>query len=59
MFGGAARLNFQAELLELGVPYMTVLASLFESWRLRGENCLETCRPMPIASQQSAAAPAS
>lgn len=117
----AARLNFQAELLDLSVPYvcaclpqsvlckrlvrfeaelftfveypevpsennaaersvrprviarkisggtrssegsktMSVLASLFETWKLRGENALEACRAMLIASQKLAEVPAS
>lgn len=119
--GEAARLSFQAELLELAVPYVNcclpqsvlckrlvafeaelftfvehpqvpsennaaersvrprviarkisggtrssegskttaVLASLFETWQLRGENALEACRQMLIASQKPADAPAS
>ena len=116
----AARLNFQAELLELAVPYvdaclpqsvlckrlvqfeaelftfveypfvpsennaaersvrprviarkisggtrsaagsktMAVLSSLFETWRLLGQDCLAECRQMLIASQQPQAQPA-
>ena len=42
-----------------GSKTMAVLASLFETWRLRGEDCLEACRQMLIASQRSAPAPAS
>jgi len=34
-----------------GSKTMAVLASLFETWRLRGENGLEACRAMLIASQ--------
>jgi transposase len=42
-----------------GSKTMVVLASLFETWRLRGENALEECRKMLIASQQPTEAPAS
>jgi transposase len=44
-----------------GSKTMAVLASLFETWRLRGENGLEACRAMLIASQKPkpAVAPAS
>ena len=42
-----------------GSSTMAVLSSLFETWRLRGVNCLEACRKMLIASQQPKAAPAS
>ena len=42
-----------------GSKTMAVLASLFETWRLRGEDCLQACRLMLIASQQPQAAPAS
>lgn len=42
-----------------GSKTMAVLASLFETWRLRGENGLQACRAMLIASQQPKAAPAS
>lgn len=35
-----------------GSKTMAVLASLFETWRIRGENALEACRQMLIASQQ-------
>src|SRR5207245_10217967 len=41
-----------------GSSTMAVLSSLFETWRLRAENCLEACRKMLIASQQPKAAPA-
>lgn len=37
-----------------GSKTMAVLASLFETWRLRGENALEACRQMLIASQNPA-----
>lgn len=42
-----------------GSKTMAVLASLFDTWRLRGENCLEACMAMLIASQKPEAAPAS
>ena len=42
-----------------GSNTMAVLASLFETWRLRGENALEACRQMLIASPKPADAPAS
>ncbi len=42
-----------------GSKTMVVLASLFETWRLRGENALEACRAMLMASQQPKAAPVS
>jgi transposase len=42
-----------------GSATMAVLSSLFETWRLRGENCLEACRKMLIASQQPKATQAS
>jgi transposase len=41
-----------------GSTTMAVLASLFETWRLRGSSPLEECRQMLIASQKPAAAPA-
>jgi transposase len=41
-----------------GSSTMAVLASLFETWRLRGENGLEACRAMLIASQKPKVAPA-
>lgn len=43
----------------LGSETMAVLASLFETWRLRGENALEACKAMLIASQRPTPAPAS
>jgi hypothetical protein len=42
-----------------GSTTMAVLASLFETWGLRGQNALEACRAMLVASQQPKAAPAS
>ena len=42
-----------------GSSTMAVLSSLFETWRLRGEECLEACRAMLVASQQPKAVPAS
>ena len=42
-----------------GSKTMAVLASLFETWRLRGEDALEACRQMLIASQKPAVTPAS
>lgn len=42
-----------------GSKTMAVLASLFETWRLRGEDCLEACRQMLIASQRPVVTPAS
>jgi transposase len=42
-----------------GSKTMAVLASLFDTWRLRGENCLEACIAMLITSQKPEAAPAS
>jgi len=42
-----------------GSKTMAVLASLFDTWRLRGENCLEACMAMLIASQEPEATPAS
>ncbi len=39
-----------------GSKTMAVLSSLFETWRLRGENGLEACRGMLIASQKPAGA---
>ena len=42
-----------------GSKTMAVLASLFETWGLRGENALEACRAMLVASQQPKAVPAS
>ena len=35
-----------------GSKTMAVLASLFETWRLRGEDALEACRQMLITSQK-------
>jgi hypothetical protein len=34
-----------------GSKTMAVLASLFETWRLRGENALEACRKMLMATR--------
>jgi transposase len=42
-----------------GSKTMAVLASLFETWRLRGENGLQACIAMLIASQQPKAETAS
>jgi transposase len=42
-----------------GSKTMAVLASLFDTWRLRGENGLEACMAMLIAAQKPEAAPAS
>ena len=42
-----------------GSKTMVVLASLFETWCLRGADCLASCRAMLIASQKPKAAPAS
>jgi hypothetical protein len=44
---------------QAGSQTMAVLSSLFETWRLRGENCLEACRKMLIASQKPTLATAS
>lgn len=44
---------------QAGSKTMAVLASLFETWGLRGQNALEACRQMLIASQQPKAALAS
>lgn len=41
-----------------GSSTMAVLASLFETWRLRGENGLEACRAMLIDSQRPTTVPA-
>lgn len=42
-----------------GSRTMAVLASLFETWRLRGEDALDACRQMLIASQKPGLTPAS
>ena len=42
---------------EQGSKTMVVLSSLFATWRLRGEECLETCRRM-LAEAQRPVAPA-
>jgi len=42
----------------LGSQTMAVLASLFDTWRLRGANGIEECRRMLIQSQRPALAPA-
>ena len=40
-----------------GSKTMAVLSSLFETWRLRGEDCLQACRKMLNASQRPEPAP--
>lgn len=42
-----------------GSQTMSALACLFETWGLRGENGLQACRQMLIASQRPRVAPAS